>query len=198
MKLFNKWDFEGLEIRDPGLKVYICLDPIIVPSTGGRLAKKRFGRKKYNLVERLVNKLMVIGHVKANRKHIFTSGRNCGKKFKALSVVETAFDTIEKKTKKNPIQILIRAVEHAAPRAEVTTVEYGGIRSPVAVDTSPLRRVDMALGLIAKGAAQKSIKKPKTIEAALAEEILAASENDPKSFSVDKKTMMEKQSEASR
>ncbi len=198
IKLFNRWSFKGVKVRDITLREYINLRPVIVPSTGGRWQKKRFGRRKYNIVERLINKLMVIGHIRATRKHIFTSGRNTGKKQKAMKIVEKAFEIIEKKTGRNPIQVLVEAIENAAPRAEVTTVEYGGIRTPVAVDTSPLRRVDLALSFLAKGAAQRAIRNPKKIHEALAEELILASESSPESFAIDRKNMLEKQAEASR
>jgi len=172
MKLFGKWDTEGVEVRDKGLAEYINLTPENLPDKGGKYAKRRFGRRKYSIVERLVNKLPVTGHIKAGKKHVFTSGRNSGKKIKSMKIVEDAFLVIEKKTQKNPIQILVRAVEYAAPRAEVTTVEYGGIRSPVAVDTAPIRRVDIALSFLAKGAAQKSNRNKTSISDALAQEIM--------------------------
>ncbi len=196
--VFGRWGTEGIEVRDKGLQEYLGLSPVEVPSTGGKWAKKRFGRRKYSVVERLVNKVMVTGHIKASKKHVFTSGRNSGKKLKAMAIVEKAFELVEKKTKNNPIQILVRAIEHSAPRAEVTTIEYGGIRTPVAVDTSPIRRMDLALSFITKGAAQKSNRSKKPIHQALAEELVAAAQNDAKCFSVDRKSMMEKQSEASR
>ena len=198
MKLFGKWTTEGVEIRDKGLVEYINLAPQNLPDKGGKYAKRRFGRRKYSVVERLTNKLMVTGHIKAGKKHVYTSGRNSGKKTMAMKIVEDAFTLVEEKTKKNPIQVLVTAVEYAAPRAEVTTVEYGGIRSPVAVDTAPIRRVDLALSFIAKGAAQKSNRNKTSISTALAKEIMAAAANDSKAFSVDRKSMLERQSEASR
>ena len=34
--------------------------------------------------------------------------------------------------------IFVKAIENAAPREEITTIEYGGARYPQAVDCSPL------------------------------------------------------------
>ena len=198
VKLFNRWAFDGVKVEDVSIRDYVNLKPIIIPSTGGRWQKKRFGRRKYNIVERLINKLMVTGHIKASRKHVFTSGRNTGKKLMAMKHVEEAFEIIEKRTKQNPIQVLVRAIENSAPRAGVTTVEYGGIRTPVSVDLSPLKRVDLALSFLTKGAAQKAKKSKTSIAQALAEELILAANNDPKSFAVDRKNAMEKQAEASR
>ena len=198
MKMFGKWDTVDIEVRDEGLAEYINLSVRDIPHTAGKWSKRRFGRRKYSIVERLINKIPITGHIKAGKKHVFTSGRNSGKKMKAMSIVEEALTMIETQSKQNPIQILIRAVEYSAPRAEVTTVEYGGIRTPVAVDTAPIRRVDKALGFIVKGAAQKSNRNKKSIARALADEIVAAANNDLKAFSVDRKNSLEKQSEASR
>ena len=199
IRLFSKWSYEGLKVRDPSLKAYINMRPIITPHTGGKWQKKLFGRGKYNVVELFVNKLMVTGHNKAGKKHVFTSGRNSGKKMMVMSHVEAAFQQIENKTKKNPIQILIRAVEHSAPKMEITTVEFGGMRTPVAVDASPLRRLSLAMSFLTKGAAKKCNLKKTTLTQAIAQELIAAADNDAaNSFAVDRKTMMEKQAEASR
>ncbi len=198
IKLFGKWDLNEVKVEDYTIAPYIALFPLVVPHRGGRYQKKHFGRAKHHIVERLAQKLMVTGHLRATRKHIFTSGRNTGKKLWTLKVIEEAFDIIHKRTGENPVQVLIRAIENAAPRAEVTTVEYGGIRTPVAVDVSPLRRVDLALSFLTKGAAQKAIKSRTSLAQALAEEIMLAANNDNKSFAIDRKTMLERQAEASR
>ena len=198
IKLFNKWDTQNIKISDPGLQAYINLKPLIIPNTGGRNARVRFGKRKMHLVERLVNKLMVTGHYSGGKKHYFTSGRNTGKKAMLTRVVEKAFDMIENSTKKNPVQVLVEAVENGAPRAEITSVEYGGVRHPVCVDSSPKRRLDLSLGLIAKGAMKRGIKNKSTLVQCLAEEITLASKNDPKALSVEKRAILEKQAEASR
>src|SRR5438132_4490709 len=72
------------------------LSPIVIPHTGGRWANKPFGKAKANLVERLINNMM--------RTENYT-----GKKSKAYRVVRTAFEIIEKRTQKNPVQILVDA-----------------------------------------------------------------------------------------
>ncbi|HDN82057.1 MAG TPA: 30S ribosomal protein S7, partial [Methanomicrobia archaeon] len=59
-KLFDKWDF-NVEVIDSGLKGYINLDPVYVPHSSGRYQKKRFGKAKISIVERLINKLMRTG-----------------------------------------------------------------------------------------------------------------------------------------
>lgn len=198
IKLFGKWSYD-VAVEDPSLQKFVNLKPVIIPHTGGKHQKRQFGRAKYNIVERFINKLMLIGHIKASKKHFFSSGRNTGKKMMMMRELEKAFELIETKSKKNPIQILINAAQNSAPRAEVTTVEFGGMRSPVGVDVSPLRRLDLALSFLAKGSAQKSVRSKKSPAQAIAEELMAAAENDPaKSFAIDRKNIMEKQAEASR
>ena len=178
IKVFGKWDTK-VEVRDPSLKKYISLMPVYLPHTGGRHEHRRFGKARVPIVERLINNIM-------------RPGRNKGKKMMAYNIVKTAFEIIALKTGQNPIQILVRAIENAAPREEVTRIMYGGIVYYVAVDISPQRRVDLALRHIALGAKEAAFNNPKPIEEALAEEIIAAANNDPKSFAIRKKEEIER------
>ena len=132
MKLFERYDLSEVVVHDAGLAKYINLSPIVIPHTGGRWAAKPFGKAKTNVVERLINGMM--------RTEVFT-----GKKAKSYRVVRSAFQIIEKKAAgKNPVQVLVDALEKAAPREEVTRLRFGGISVPRAVDVSPQRRLDMA------------------------------------------------------
>lgn len=178
IKVFGKWDTK-VEVRDPSLKKYINLMPVYLPHTGGRHEHRRFGKAKLPIVERLINNLM-------------RPGRNKGKKMLAYNIVNTTLDIIAVKTSQNPIQVLVRAIENAAPREEVTRIMYGGIVYYVAVDVSPQRRIDLALRHIVTGAKDASFNNPKPIEEALAEEIIAAANNDPKSFAIRKKEEIER------
>ncbi len=179
IKLFNKWSYDGLIVRDPSLKRYISLKPVFLPHTGGRHEHRRFGKAEVPIVERLINKLM-------------RPGRNMGKKHLAYNIVKKAFDLIYLKTGENPIQVLIRAIENAAPREETTRIMYGGIVYHVAVDVSPQRRVDLALKHLTEGARAAAFNNPKPIEEALAEEIIAAANNDPKSYAIQRKEEIER------
>ncbi|QGR18822.1 30S ribosomal protein S7 [Stygiolobus azoricus] len=178
IKVFGKWDTK-VEVRDPSLKKYINLMPVYLPHTGGRHEHRRFGKAKLPIVERLINNLM-------------RPGRNKGKKMLAYNIVKTTLDIIAVKTGQNPIQVLVRAIENTAPREEVTRIMYGGIVYYVAVDVSPQRRIDLALRHIVTGAKDASFNNPKPIEEALAEEIIAAANNDPKSFAIRKKEEIER------
>ncbi|QGA54978.1 30S ribosomal protein S7 [Sulfolobus sp. E5-1-F] len=178
IKVFGKWDTK-VEIRDPSLKKYISLIPVYLPHTGGRHEHRRFGKAKVPIVERLINQIM-------------RPGRNKGKKHLAYNIVKLSFDIIYLKTGQNPIQVLVRAIENSAPREEVTRIMYGGIVYYVAVDVAPQRRIDLALRHIAIGAKDASFNNPKPIEEALAEEIIAAANNDPKSFAIKRKEEIER------
>ncbi len=198
LKVFGKWSCRDVVVSDPGLKPYINLELRVVLHNGGRLANKRFGKEKYHIVERLANKLMVTGHSKDTDKHIKTSGRDCGRKLKALKFVMKAFELIEKRTKENPIQVLVRAIENCAVREEITRFRQGGIIVQKAVDTAPLRRVDLALRFITHGAAQRAFKRRKSIWEALADEIIAAANYDTRCYSVAKKEEIERIAASSR
>ncbi len=185
IKLFGKWSFKDIEIRDPGLERYISLKPVYVPHTMGRHEHKRFRKAEVNIVERLVNNLM-------------RPGKNAGKKIRAINVVKNAFEIIELRTGENPIQVLVRAVENAAPCEDTTRIAYGGIVYHLAVDISPQRRLDLALRFICEGARQAAFGNPKSLEECLAEEIILAANNDTKSHAVSKRHEMERIALASR
>ncbi len=137
------------------------------------------------IVERLINKVM--------RK-----GRNTGKKILAYNIVKEAFEIIEKKTKKNPLQVLVDALVNAGPREEVVRLKYGGIAVPKAVDTSSLRRLDVALRNIAEGARLAAFKSKKSIAQALADEIIAAANNESRSYAITKKEEVERVAKSAR
>ena len=179
IRLFGKWSWVGVEIRDPSLKKYINLKPVWLPHTGGRHEKRRFGKAEVPIVERLMNKLM-------------RPGRNGGKKHLAYNIVKTAFDIIYFETGENPIQVLVRAIENSAPREDTTRITYGGITYRVSVDVSPQRRVDLALKFLTDGARQCAFNNPKPIEECLAEEIVLAAKGDPRSYAIRQKEEIER------
>ncbi|MBW3013340.1 30S ribosomal protein S7 [Candidatus Woesearchaeota archaeon] len=196
LKVFNRWETSGIQVQDPGLVRYITLKPVVVPKTGARNTNSRFYKSDLNIVERLVNKLMVTGH--KGKKHAITSGHHTGKGHKALEIVEKAFEIIESRTKKNPVEVLVRAIENSAPREEIITIEYGGARYPKAVESAPQRRVDFALRLFTQGAYAKSFNKKKKTFEALADEIIAAYNQSNQSIAVSKKLELERQADSSR
>ncbi len=196
IKLFDRWDVSGIKVQDEGLKRYVNLEPIIVPKTGGRYSNQQFHKSKYNLVERLLNKLMVPGH--KGKKHKRTSGRCTGKGTQKLQMIKETLEMIEEKTKKNPVEVLLRALENAAPREEITTIEYGGARYPKAVESAPQRRIDFALRMMVQGAFSASFNSKKGMVTALADEIIKAYNTDQGSNAIAKKLELERQADASR
>ncbi len=194
-KIFDLYDISGIKVEDPGLRNVINLEPKLTLKTQGRYFQK-FGQTKVNIVERLINRVATAGH--RGKKHRIILGRSTGKYTKNLKIVLEAFKIIEQKTKSNPIEVLVRAIEKAAPRDEVTVIEYGGARYPQAVDVSPLRRVNLALRWIVQGASDKAFNKKKTIAEGLAEEIILASQENGESYAIKKKKESEAQADSAR
>jgi len=185
IKLFGKWSFKDVEVKDLGLKRYISLKPLAVPHTMGRHEHKRFGKADVNIVERLVNNLM-------------RPGKNAGKKAKAINIVKHAFEIIHLRTGRNPIEVLVRAVENSALCEDTTRIAYGGIVYHLSVDVSPQRRFDLALRHICEGAQQAAMHNPRSIEECLAEELILAANHDMKSYAVSRRHELERIAQASR
>ncbi|MCH8945411.1 MAG: 30S ribosomal protein S7 [Nanoarchaeota archaeon] len=194
-KIFDLYDLSDVKIEDPGLKSVINLKPKLILKSQGRNVQK-LGQIKINIVERLMNRLAVAGH--RGKKHRIIFGHSTGKYSKNMKIVLESFKLIEQRTKQNPVQILVKAIENSAPRDETTAIEYGGARYPQAVDVSPLRRVNIALRHIVHGASNKAFNKKKNITQGLAEEIILTSENNGESFAIKKKNESEKQADSAR
>ena len=192
--LFNKWETGNIEINDPGLTKVISFNPsMVIPVSFGRHEHQRLKKAEVNLIERLANKLMRFG-----KKYAKNTGRMGGKKAKSLNVVQTAFDIINLETGKNPVELLVRAIENSSPNEDTTRIVYGGVVYHVSVDVSPLRRLDLALRFIAEGVRESTYSSPQMIEEALAKEILLASKNDMSSHAIKKKNEQERIAMASR
>jgi small subunit ribosomal protein S7 len=191
-KIFGVWDMGEVMVTDPGLKAYINLTPYLVIHTYGRHASRSFYKNEISIVERLINAIMRSGSKKKVGGHRIATRMGCGKKSKAYNAVKEAFDIINKRTKQNPVQVLVLALESSSPREETTRVKYGGITRHIAVDISPQRRVDFALRNIAVAALAKAFKSRKSRGEALAEEIIAASKEEATSMAIAKKNEVER------
>lgn len=185
IKLFQKWSFEGIEVKDPGLKRYLNLTPMVVPHSMGRHEHQRFRKANVNIVERLINDFM-------------RPGKNAGKKAKTTNIVKQAFEIIHLRTGRNPIEVLVRAVENSAPCEDTTRISYGGVVYHLSVDVSPQRRIDLALRHITEAARAASINSPRSIQEALADELILAANNDIKSVAVSKRHEIERIAQSSR
>lgn len=185
VKLFGKWPFSEVEVKDLGLKRYVSLNPIFMPHSSGRHEHGRFRKAEVNIVERLVNNLM-------------RPGRAAGKKERAVNVVRNALEIINLRTGQNPVEILVKAVENSAPCEDTTRLSYGGIVYHQAVDVAPQRRVDVALRLLTEGARKNSLNNPRTLDECVAEELILAANRDVKSFAISKRNEIERIARSSR
>jgi small subunit ribosomal protein S7 len=185
VKLFGKWSFKGIEVKNLGLQRYVSLKPVVIPHSMGRHEHKRFRKAGINIVERLANNLM-------------RPGKNAGKKAKIMNIVNHAFEIVNLRTGKNPIEVLVKAVENSAPCEDTTRISMGGIVYHQSVDVAPQRRVDLAIRHLADGARQAAVNNPRSIEECLAEELILAGNNDMKSFAVAKRHEIERVAQASR
>jgi len=195
MLLFNKWDTKNLRVEDQGLVKYINLRPVVLPRTFGRY-RGDFRKNEMNIVERFVNKLMITGHT--GKRHKLTSGRFCGNYQTVMLETKKAFEIIEGKTKKNPVQVLLMAIENAALYEEIAAYRLGGIIARKAVITSPQRRVDLALRLITQGIYRSSFKHNRTLAAAIADELITIANNDSKALPIRERNRIEKEAEGAR
>jgi small subunit ribosomal protein S7 len=183
--LFNKWDISEVKVTDPGLIRYVNLTALIIPHSCGKFSRQEFNKANMPIVERLINRLM-------------QTENNTGKKQLAIGIVRDAFEIVNKKTKRNPIEVLVEAIANTGPREETVRLKYGGINVPKSVDTAPLRRVDTAIGFLAEATLKASRKSKKPASAILADELIAASKGDAKCFSVGKKEERERIAKSAR
>lgn len=185
VKLFGKWSFDGIEVKNPGLQRYISVKPTHTPHSMGRHEHGRFRKASVNIVERFVNNLM-------------RPGSSAGKKARVINLLRNAFEIIYLRTGKNPIQVLVAAIENSAPCEDTTRISYGGVVYHLAVDISPLRRVDVALRFLSQGARKASFGNPRSLEECLAEELILAANNDTKCKAIQKRHEVERVAAASR
>ena len=196
LKAFDRWSTQGITVKDPGLQNYISVSPRIVPRSSGRHVGNKFYKSRVFIIERLMNKLMVTGH--KSKKHFKTSYHFTGKGNTVYGLIEKVLTQIEQKTKKNPIEIVVAAVENAAPREEVISIEYGGARYPKALECAPQRRIDIALRHLTQFSFHKSFNTKRSIVDVLSEELIAAATMNQNSMALTKKLELERQADASR
>jgi small subunit ribosomal protein S7 len=185
IKLFQKWSFKDITVIDIGLQRYLNLTPMVAPHSMGRHEHQRFRKAKVNIVERLINGLM-------------RSGKNAGKKAKATNIVKETFEIINLRTNKNPVEVLVKAVENSSPCEDTTRVSYGGVVYHLSVDVAPQRRIDLAIRHITEGARASSKNNPRSIQETLADELVLAANKDIKSAAIAKRNEIERVAQSSR
>ncbi|GIN72211.1 30S ribosomal protein S7 [Bacillus sp. J14TS2] len=128
------------------------------------------------LVTRLVNKLMVDG-----------------KKGKAQSILYSAFDLIQERAGKDPMEVFDQALKNIMPVLEVRARRVGGANYQVPVEVRPERRSTLGLRWLVNYA---RLRGEKTMEERLANEIMDAANNT--GASVKKREETHKMAEANK
>ncbi|MBS3054083.1 MAG: 30S ribosomal protein S7 [Candidatus Aenigmarchaeota archaeon] len=195
IKLFGRWA-NVAEFTEPGLQKYITVMPVMIPKNYGSMSSQRFHKSRMHIVERLALHMMVPGH--AGKRHRLTSGQLGGKCDRNLATIEKAFEIIESRTKTNPVQVLVKAIENAAPREEITSYQMGSVMARDAVIMSPQRRIDKTLRTMAQGVYKASFGKKKSAEEALAQELIAASNGSSDSHAFKEKERLEREAMGAR
>jgi len=97
-----------------------------------------------------------------------------GKKGVAQKVVYGAFDIVEKKTGKNPLDVFTTAMENVMPALEVKARRVGGATYQVPIEVRPERRQTLGLRWLTNYAGNRG---EKTMKEKLAGEIMDAANN---------------------
>merc|ERR1719361_111689 len=190
-KLFGKWSYEGVQSPDHSLAQYLQVktvrQQVFVPYTAGRYQQRRFKKVQCPIVERITCMLMT------------STGRNNGKKQKAVKIIKQTMELIHLLTGENPVQILVTAISHGGAREDSTRIGSGGVVRRQAVDVSPLRRVNQAIYLICKTARESAFRSLKSISETLADELINASKGSAgNSGAVRKKDEIERVAKGNR
>ncbi|GMM34100.1 ribosomal 40S subunit protein S5 [Saccharomycopsis crataegensis] len=186
VKLFNKWSYDDVTVKDISLTDYIQIrTPVFVSHTAGRYAAKRFRKANCPIIERLTNSLMM-------------NGRNNGKKLKAVRIIKHALEIIHVLTDQNPLQVVVDAILNTGAREDSTRIGSSGTVRRQAVDVSPLRRVNQAIALLTIGARESAFRNVKTIAECLAEELINAAKGSSTSYAIKKKDELERVAKSNR
>lgn len=186
IKLFNKWSFDDVEVKDISLTDYIQIrQPVYLSHSAGRYATKRFRKAQCPIIERLTNSLMM-------------NGRNNGKKLMAVRIVQQALEIIHVLTDQNPLQVVVDAIVNTGAREDSTRIGSSGTVRRQAVDVSPLRRVNQAIALLTIGAREATFRNIKTIAECLAEELINAAKGSSNSYAIKKKDELERVAKSNR
>jgi small subunit ribosomal protein S7 len=131
------------------------------------------------VIERFINNLM-------------RTGKFSGKKQHCVKAFESSLDNLAIRTGQNPLQKFIDAIVEAAPCEETTRIKLGAVSQPKAVDSSPSRRLDVALRNLAIGCTSATAKSRRTLTEGIVAELSKAAEGDVGSYSVGKREEIER------
>lgn len=102
--------------------------------------------------------------------HVMVSG----KKSVAERIVYGALDKVGERSKKDPVEVFLEALENIAPMVEVKSRRVGGATYQVPVEVRPSRRTALAMRWLADFARNRG---EKSMQDRLAGEILDAQQN---------------------
>ncbi|GAO97956.1 30S ribosomal protein S7 [Caedimonas varicaedens] len=109
---------------------------------------------------------------------VVTKFMNCimsdGKKSVAERIVYGAFEVMQKRTGKDPVELFHEALENVRPSVEVRSRRVGGATYQVPVEVRPIRASALAIRWVVEMARKRS---EKTMTDRLAGELLEASQN---------------------
>ncbi len=94
-----------------------------------------------------------------------------GKKSLAESIVYNAFDRVENKLKRAPVEVFHEAIENIKPSVEVRSRRVGGATYQVPIEVRPERREALAIRWLIKASRSRN---EKTMEERLAGELIDA------------------------
>ena len=97
-----------------------------------------------------------------------------GKKSVAERIIYVAFDQVQAKSGKDPIEVFILAIYNLKPLVEVKSRRVGGANYQVPVEVRPMRRSALAMRWLKEAAVKRG---EKSMDQRLAAEIIEASEN---------------------
>ena len=142
------------------------------------------------------NKRVILPDVRYNSVHVQSFVNRIlrsGKKSTATSLVYGAFDLIEERTKKPPLDIFEAAIKNVGPMMEVRPRRVGGATYQVPMEVPTFRRFALASRWIIQSAKARS---GKSFEEKLAAELMDAAGNQ--GASVRKREEVHKMAEANR
>ena len=116
-----------------------------------------------------------------------------GKKSVAEKIVYGAFDSIDQKTKTDPIEIFKKALEEVGPVVEVKSRRVGGSYYQVPIEVNSKRKISLAMKWIIEAASKRN---EKSMKEKLASEITDALDN--KGSAVKKREDTHKMAEANK
>ena len=116
-----------------------------------------------------------------------------GKKSVAERIIYGAFDQVQTKSGKDPIEVFSLAIDNLRPLVEVKSRRVGGANYQVPVEVRPQRRSALAMRWLKEAAVKRG---EKSMDLRLAAEILEASEN--KGVAMKKREEVHRMAEANK